>query len=135
MKFTFAGDIDTLITLRCGEWRLSHDVVALLVIILLGVVGLSLLALFFGGETTSTLSRFVILTSSAEPLSLLLPRINFRELFLNGYCTEHINWRESFPLDYNNALLSTEVFFRKIQLRSPASHICPLHPSQKNTRY
>lgn len=65
------GGSAALFSLRCYERLLSDDCFAL-VIILLDVVNLLILALLFGKESTPRSSRFIISSSCAELLSLLL---------------------------------------------------------------
>lgn len=80
MTFSVAGSSAPLFLPRCCKRQASDDFFTLLVTILLSPVDHSVYDLLFVVETTFRSSRFVILTSCAESLSLL-----FRKLFFATY--------------------------------------------------
>lgn len=102
MTSTVASAHATLVALRSSERLSSGDFFALLVNILLGVVGLSVLAIFFGREASY---RTSILSFSASrqhygPLNFLS---SFFADFLRQSCPELLCSKNSPPLVRNVA--------------------------------
>lgn len=87
------GGFDALHSLRSRVLLPSNDFFALLVITSVGVVNLSVLAHFFGGEVTHRSSRLLVSTSSAELLSLVYRQPPFAESSSRHFCPAHLDWR------------------------------------------
>lgn len=99
LKPAVTGGSAAIVLLRCYELLLLDDLVTLLDIILLGVVDLSILALLFRGKATPWLSRFIIFSSSAELLFLLLHMLLFGGVSFKAFLSVHLYWSESSPLE------------------------------------
>lgn len=114
VKSVVARGPSTLVSLCCCNRLPLDDFLALPIMILLGVVPLSVVALFFEAEDTSRSPGFMISTSCAKLQSLV-----FLSLLLRGVSLKAFSPRSSFL----EGAVSTEVNYLSTLVKRRFSHI------------